>query len=226
MSKSLRHHHIMQLLRQLPAPVKARDLAKELSVTIRTIYRDIDSLRQAGAIIDGEAGFGYVLTEDPALPPMLFTQDETECLVLGLREVRAVGDPVLVHAAETALLKLKAALPDRMRAELDHAVLHAHRFGARPEISIDVADLRRAIRQEREIHITYQDAQGVLSQRRILPLSVLYIDNVLLLPSYCKLRSAYRAFRLDRIQGFTKTGIGFRPRRVAMLREFHALHRS
>ena len=90
----------MQVLRTMPAPIKASDLADQMEVSLRTVYRDIDSLRAAGAMIDGEAGYGYTLVDDPALPPMMFTVDEIEALVLGLKEVQASADPVLANAAD------------------------------------------------------------------------------------------------------------------------------
>lgn len=77
----------MQTLRRLSPPVTAQSLASEMNVSLRTIYRDIDSLRGLGAVIDGEAGFGFTLVEDTALPPLGFEDDELEALVLGLRDV-------------------------------------------------------------------------------------------------------------------------------------------
>ena len=74
MAKSDRLLQLMQCLRTLPPPVKAQALSLELGVSLRTIYRDIDALRRSGALIDGEAGYGYTLQEDPALPPMLFSR--------------------------------------------------------------------------------------------------------------------------------------------------------
>ena len=85
-------------------------------------------------MIEGEAGFGYSLVEDPALPPMMFSRDEMEALVLGLREVAEVGDPVLADAARNALSKLRASLPDRMAAQFKNAVLHAKRWHPRSKI--------------------------------------------------------------------------------------------
>ena len=97
----------------MPAPVRAVQLADELNVSLRTVYRDIDALRGLGAVIDGEAGFGYTLIEDAALPPLGFENDELEALVLGLRDVAVIGDPALARAAQSALAKLTARVPPR-----------------------------------------------------------------------------------------------------------------
>lgn len=220
MAKSDRLLQLMQCLRTFPAPVKAQALSRELGVSLRTIYRDIDSLRRSGALIDGEAGYGYTLQEDPALPPMMFSRDEMEALVLGLREVVQVADPVLARAAENALSKLKASLPERMRAEFEHAVLYAKRFYCRPEISIDIEVLRHATRNEQVIEIDYADAEENRTLRYIQPLAIVFFDRSLVVMAWCELRADYRSFRIDRIIDLTVTDRSFRPRRVPMLREY------
>lgn len=220
MAKSDRLLQLMQCLRTLTPPVKAQALGDELGVSLRTIYRDIDSLRRSGALIDGEAGYGYTLQEDPALPPMMFSRDEMEALVLGLREVVQVADPVLAKAAENALSKLKASLPERMRAEFEHAVLYAKRFHCRPEISIDIEALRHATRNEQVIEIDYSDVEENRTRRTIQPLAIVFFDRSLVVLAWCELRTAYRSFRIDRIVEMTATERSFRPRRVPMLREY------
>lgn len=95
MARTERLFQLMMALRRLPAPVTAGDLARETGVSQRTLYRDIDTLRGLGAVIDGEAGFGYTLIEDAHMPPLNFADDEIEALVLGLREVAGIGDPAL-----------------------------------------------------------------------------------------------------------------------------------
>ena len=102
MARADRLFRLLSALRMLPQPVTAARLAVETGVSVRTLYRDNDALRAGGALIDGAAGVGYVLTEDPALPPQMFTRLEVEALVLGLAEVRLAGDPALAKAAEAA----------------------------------------------------------------------------------------------------------------------------
>jgi len=213
---------LMQLFRSLPAPVRAQSLADETGVSLRSVYRDIDALRGMGAVIDGAAGYGYTLIDDPALPPMSFSHDEIEALVLGLREVQAVADPVLSKAAQNALGKLRASLPTSQRHQLEHASLHARRFHQRPEISIDIARLRASIRAEMGVHIRYTDQHGASSERDIYPLGIVFLESTLVLASWCCLRQSFRTFRLDRIIEFTETGQSFRPKRVPLLREIFA----
>ncbi|MEM7439853.1 MAG: YafY family protein [Pseudomonadota bacterium] len=237
MAKAERLLQLMQLLRLMPPPVQAAHLADELGVSQRTLYRDIDSLRKTGAIIDGAAGFGYTLVEDPALPPMMFNADEMEALVLGLREVVAIGDPVLASAAENVLAKVGGVLPDRMRQQMQNAVLTAARWHPRPEIKVDVAAMRRAARDEHAVHILYTDVKGAKTDRTIWPLSIVYMDQTLMMLAKCQLRQDFRAFRMDRIDQMKVLSDSFRPHRAALLRDaleqvesdasqYHARHKD
>lgn len=219
MSKATRLIQLLHELRLHTPPVTAQTLAEAMSVSERTIYRDIDALRSAGAIVDGEAGFGYTLTEDPALPPQMFSHDEIEALVLGLREVCEIADPALADAANSALAKLRATLPDRLKSRLEHAVLYAKRFSDRPEIRIDPALIRKAAWEEIALDLDYTDQSDRNTTRRVYPLSIIYFDQTLCLLAWCCLRQADRMFRLDRINAVEQTEESFRPRRVTMLRD-------
>lgn len=220
MSKSDRLLELMQLIRTLPAPVTAAELARELSTSQHTIYRYIENLRAAGAVIDGEAGFGFTVVEEPAMPPMMFNPDEIEALVLGLREVQQIGDPVLANAAKNVLSKVNASLPARIQLQLQNAVLHAKKFHRRHPILIDVAVLRKAMREEQVLEISYSDQNGAMSLREIRPLSIVFMDENLVLLAHCELRDGYSVFRIDRIQSLCLIKRSFKPHRVAMLRVF------
>lgn len=226
MTRTHRLFQLMQTLRRLPAPVTAAMLVAETGVSLRTVYRDIDALRGLGAVIDGEAGFGYTLIEDATLPPLAFTDDELEALVLGLREVTVIGDPALATAAQAALAKLKARLPARQTHRLQHAVLDARRFTRPPAPAIDVKALRAATWEEATVTFRYQDAKGAITRREVDPLSIVFMQDAHMLMAWCHLRQDFRAFRLDRMQELVLTGAHFRPRRVPMLRDFLARLRA
>ncbi|WP_074737642.1 helix-turn-helix transcriptional regulator [Ruegeria halocynthiae] len=219
MSRTARLFQLMQALRSGPSPRTSVQLAQDLGVSPRTVHRDIDALRGLGAVIDGEAGFGFTLIEDATLPPLGFTNDELEALVLGLREVQLIGDPALSDAASEALRKLQGRLPQRQSHRLSHAVLTATRFN-RPAIpTIDVADLRQAAWDERVVEFAYTDAKGADTRRRVNPLSIVYMDRASVLLSWCHLRQDFRVFRLDRMQAMDVSEESFRPKRVPLLRE-------
>ena len=219
MSRIARLFQTMQALRRLPAPATAETLARDLNVSRRTIYRDIDTLRGLGAVIDGEAGFGYTLIEDNALPPLGFKDDELEALVLGLREVEQIGDPDLAKAAGAALAKLQARLPHRQSHRLSHAVLTARRFDRPEPPTIDVKALRDATWDEVIIAFDYRDGKGAETHRRVKPLGLSYMDRSTMMLGWCLLRQDFRVFRLDRMRSMTRTDESFRPNRVPLLRE-------
>lgn len=220
MPRADRLFRLLTALRSLPQPVTAARLAQETEVSLRTLYRDIAALRAGGALIDGEAGLGYTLTEDPALPPQMFTQLEVEALVLGLAEVRLAGDPALAKAAQAALAKITATLPERVQRQAIHAVQQTYRFEKRPPVPAHLARIRQACWDERALDITYTARDGSASRRRIWPLSVVFLDRTLMLLAFCTLRQDFRRFHLTAISDVADTPDSFRPRRVSLLRDF------
>ena len=223
MARSDRLFRLLQALRTLPSPVTAARLAEETGVSLRSLYRDIDSLRAAGALIDGERGFGYRLTEDIVLPPQTFTRLEIEALVLGLAEVQHMGEPALAAAAGAVLSKVTATLPDRLQRQALHAASQVYRFERRDPPIVDVGLLREACWQERAVVINYVDAEQQRTERQVLPLAIVYLERMLVLLAWCCLRRDFRKFRVDRIGVIQMTEESFRPRRVQMLRDFVAL---
>lgn len=220
MSRTARLFQLMQALRSLPSPVTAERLADETNVSIRTMYRDIESLRGLGAVIDGEAGFGYTLIEDATLPPLGFDDEELEALVLGLREVMQVGDPSLAKGAESALAKLGARLPEGQSRRLKHAVLTAKSYNPPPAPNVDAGTLRRAAWDERRIRFDYSDVMGAKTSREVYPLSIVFMQSSHCLVGWCHLRNDFRVFRLDRMGELEVLDECFRPRRVSLLRQY------
>ena len=127
MARPDRLFRLLQAMRVMPAPITAARLAEEMEVSLRSLYRDIDSLRAAGARIEGERGYGYRLVEDYALPPQTFERTEIEAIALGLAEVRHMGDPALAKAAASVLAKVAASLPDGREQQLLHAISQVYR---------------------------------------------------------------------------------------------------
>lgn len=222
MSRSDRLLRLLTALRRLPQPVTAARLAEETGVSPRTLYRDIEALRAGGVLIDGAAGYGYTLTEDPALPPQMFTRLEVEALVLGLAEVRMAGDAALAQAAEAALAKITATLPERVQRQAVHAVSQTYRFERRPPAPAHLGLIREACWEEEALTITYADREGAETRRVIWPLSVVFLDRTLMLLAWCCLRQGFRRFHLHQMSDVARAGESFRPRRVPLLRQFLA----
>jgi len=222
MSRSERLFALLAALRRLPSPATAAQLAAHTGVSVRSIYRDIDSLRAGGARIDGERGYGYTLVEDGALPPQTFSRIELEALILGLSEVRHMGDPALSGAAQAVLDKVSATLPSLSQQHLLHAVSQVHHFGQRYSALPDMDLIRACCWREEALAIDYVDRNGAASRRTIWPLAIVYLDRMLVVLARCCLRDDFRMFRAERIASAARTGDTFRPRRAALLREYRA----
>ena len=206
----------------MSAPITAARLAAETGVSLRSLYRDIDSLRAAGARIEGERGYGYRLIEDYSLPPQTFDRTEIEALALGLAEVKQMGDPALARAAISVLAKVAASLPDDGEQHLFHAISHVYRPDARCTPPLDMDTIRRACWQEEALTVRYADQRNAVTERTILPLAIVYSGRTLTVLAWCCLREAFRMFRTDRIVELKTSGSSFRPRRAVLLRTYLA----
>jgi predicted DNA-binding transcriptional regulator YafY len=210
---------LVQVLRRYRKPVRGAVLAAETGVSLRTLYRDIASLQAQGAPIEGEAGVGYVLRPGFLLPPMMFSQDEIEALVLGSRWVANVPDVRLAAAAADALAKITAVLPPDLRDEVDASTLLV--AGARrTQDKTDLSLIRQAIRAEYRLELTYEDSKGAPSERVIWPFAVGFFDSIRIVVGWCELREAFRHFRTDRILSLRVTESRYPRRRLALLKEW------
>jgi predicted DNA-binding transcriptional regulator YafY len=190
---------LIQALRRHRRPVTAQQLAGELSVSVRTIYRDIETLVAQGASIAGEAGVGFVMRPGFLLPPLMFREEEIEALVLGSRWVAQQPDPALSRSAADAVAKIMAVLPDRLRQRVENAGLFAVPRAAAARDRIDASLLRAAIREERKLRIGYLSDEGKETVRTIWPIAIAFFERVRVVVAWCELRRAFRHFRTDRI---------------------------
>ena len=227
MARTDRLMRLMDTLRRLPAPVTAARLAAETGVSPRQLYRDIATLRAGGALIDGAAGVGYALTEDPALPPQSFSRLEIEALLLAISSLRSIGDAALTRAGEEAMARLIATLPDTQGRHAIHATMRLFRPVAElPSPQIDLALLRQALWDEVSLVIDYLDLRDAETTREIWPLALSYNDRHVMLLAHCRLRGDFRFFHVARIRAMRPGGASFRPRRAGLLRDYIALLRS
>ncbi len=176
----------------------ARALADRLEVSERTIYRDIADLALSGVPVVGEAGVGYTLL-DYELPPLMFDRSEVEAVVLGLRIVETWGDSELGRSAATALAKVEAALPGTRREMVRETRLFAPTSFRQPPIGVDLAVVRRALREELKLRLDYRDADDRPTLRTVRPLGLAFFGTVWVLSAWCELRDDFRNFRPDRI---------------------------
>ncbi len=220
MNRADRFLRLIQALRRHRRPVTADALARELEVSTRTVYRDIAALIASRAPIRGEAGVGYVLEKGYDLPPLMFTPDEVEAVLVGMRWLRGRADATLSRAADDVLAKIGDVLPGPLRPLLFEGALFAPSLGASPALDgVDVAPLRGAIRTGLKATIVYGDEKGVVSERVIWPFGLAFFDAARVVLAWCEMRQAFRHFRTDRIHSMS-IGEKYPRRRADLLRDW------
>lgn len=224
MSRSTRLLTLMQVLRRHRTPIPGRALAKELGISLRTLYRDIATLQAEGADISGEAGMGYLLHPGFTLPPMMLTSDELEAFLLGMSWVADRADAGLQSAARDVLAKIAAVLPEHLRQQATNSTMLV---GPGSWASSDdrlYADLRQGMRHEHKICFAYQDQHGQASERIVWPCAIALFDHVRILIAWCELRQEFRHFRVDRLARLRLLEERYPRRRQDLLREWQANH--
>ena len=218
MSRSERLFDLLQILRRHRQPVSGESLARELGISIRTLYRDIATLQGQGADITGEPGIGYILKPGFMLPPLMFSEDELEALVLGSRWVSKRAGGPLGKAAENALAKIASVLPKDLRDQLDTTNLLVG--GGEPivEGEANLSVIRLAIRRERKLEISYRDESGRDTDRIIWAFGLGFFDRVRVVLAWCELRNDFRHFRADRIITFTERPERYPRRKAALMK--------
>lgn len=220
MTRTARLLDLLQALRARRRPATAAALAAELGVSTRTVYRDIATLAASGAPVSGEAGVGYVLAPGLFLPPLMFDAEETEALLLGLATVRQRGDATLRQAARQALGKIAAVLPPEARAAIEAPVARPGAVWWEIAEGGDLDTLRRAIRGERKLRITYTDAAGATTERVVWPFAIDFLHAARILDAWCETRADFRHFRVDRIAAAEVLAERTPKRRAALLAEW------
>jgi predicted DNA-binding transcriptional regulator YafY len=198
MRRADRLFQIILLLR--PGRVRtARDLAGQLNISERTLYRDIADLTASGVPIEGEAGVGYRLAPGYHVPPLMFDIEEIQALLFGAEVVRSHGDRNLAAAADRLVAKIDAVIPERLRRTLENSPILVPPQQGLENYSADLVSLREAVNHRNCVELCYHDVQGNESLRTVRPLVLLYWGNTWTLGAWCELRSDFRSFRVDRI---------------------------
>lgn len=199
MRRADRLFQIIQILRRSTRPVTAAMLAKELEVSRRTVYRDMGDLIGQRVPIEGEAGLGYLLTDDYDMPPLMLTPDELEAVVLGAQWVASHGDETLARAAADVVSKIATAVPAALRSYIVSPSVGVKATNGGPKDAVDAASLRAAIRNGRKLRLRYRSESGAETERTVHPVILGYAETSRLLIAWCELRESFRHFRTERI---------------------------
>jgi predicted DNA-binding transcriptional regulator YafY len=221
MRRADRLFQIVQILRS-GRLLTAAGLAERLEVSERTIYRDIADLQSTGVPIDGEAGVGYLMRDGYDLPPLMFTREEVTALIIGARIVSAWGGARMALAAQDALDKIEAVLPDEQRNRAKEVQVYAfdHQMPGIEKENLD--RMNTAISARIVLKLRYQDVSGQMTRRNIEPLGLFYWGKVWTLVAWCRLRRDFRMFRIDRIVSLAETADVFAREPGRTLQDFLA----
>ncbi|MCT4608274.1 MAG: YafY family transcriptional regulator [Pelagimonas sp.] len=186
----------------------ARDLADQLDVSVRTIYRDMDTLEASGVPIEGERGVGYLLREPVFLPPVALSLTELEALHLGVAMVQKIADPELRRAAK--ILAGKIDKVSRAEARIPQKWGFGVYVFAQEKLGLRFMPLvRQSIRERLKLTISYTSLQGERSDRVVRPLNIDFWGQVWTLTCWCEKRNDFRTFRMDHIMHCHATGDRF-----------------
>ncbi|WP_406645096.1 YafY family protein [Aliisedimentitalea scapharcae] len=199
MRRTDRLFDIIQILRDGQLH-RAKDIAARLEVSVRTIYRDMDTLVASGVPVEGERGVGYMVREQITLPPLNLTPEELEALNLGMAIVAEAADPDLKSAALSLSDKIDAVLPTQTIAEADAWKFAVYPFADAARGFAHMATLRAAIKSRQKLRLNYRRIDGTLTSRTIRPLHMEYWGRVWTLTAWCESRNDFRVFRVDLIE--------------------------
>jgi predicted DNA-binding transcriptional regulator YafY len=219
MRRADRLFQIVQHLRARRLTTASR-LAELLAVSERTIYRDIRDLSLSGIPVQGEAGVGYCLDRSFELTALMFTPDEVEAVVVGLRMAQAFAGDRIRHASVTALDKVILALPKHRRAEVERSQIYVPAVHANSLTDPLRETLNSAIHDRAVLRLSYKDDSGQSSEREVQPLALNFWGAVWTLAAWCRLRNGFRNFRIDRIAGCIPSGENFPDEPGKMLSDF------
>lgn len=221
MRRADRLFQIIQILRRRKV-ITARDLAERLEVSQRTIYRDMQDLSLSGVPVEGEVGTGYYLRYSLDIPPLMFTEDEIEALVVGARLVKAWAGQTLAMSAQSVIDKVVTVIPKELQHNIEQSKLFTQRSAGRTDIDLTLDFCRIAIDERHFLNIKYKDDGKKLSERKIKPLALVFRGNVWTLTAWCELRNNFRSFRLDRIKTIEKLDEQFETLTHQSLDEYYA----
>ena len=202
--------------------VTATTLAAKFNVSVRTIYRDIKALEKSGVPILVEDGKGYTLMEGYKIPPVMFTENEANALILAEQLVLKNKDASFIKDYIEAIEKIKAVLgysiKDKANLLADRTRFNQNIDGERN--SNNLSDLQFALTNFRVIKIDYSNEANKTSNRLIEPFALLSTQENWLLIAWCRMRKQFRYFRLDRIKKMETLSENFTPHKLTLQEYF------
>jgi predicted DNA-binding transcriptional regulator YafY len=208
--------------------VKAEEISRRFEISLRTVYRDVKSLMEAGVPIGSEAGKGYFIVDGFHLPPVMFTQDEASAMLLAGKLVDKMADKSVRMAFDSSLYKIKSVLNEAERDHLENLDQHVQvflrsRYEHRDQEEFPdhfLTEIQRAIAKQEVLKLSYSNAENEPSEREVEPVGIYYYSLSWHLIGWCRMRNEYRNFRADRIRSLVNTGQKFEPRSKLTLEEY------
>lgn len=204
--------------------VKAEEISDRFEISLRTVYRDVKALMEAGVPIGSEAGKGYFIVDGYHLPPVMFNQEEASALLTAGKLVEKMTDDSIRNAYESALLKIKSVLNASEKDHLENlqsSIAVFRKVDARPDIpNQHMAEIQRAISKRNVLSIGYFSSKQEHTTRFVEPIGIVYYSGKWHLIAWCRLRNSYRDFRTDMIRKLTITDETFDRRSHLTLQEY------
>lgn len=198
MNKAERLFQLVTLLRSRRTAMTAEAIARMMGISVRTVYRDVQALSLSGIPIEGEPGVGYLIRPGHHLPPLMFTPEELQALIVGSRMVQSFTDRELARAAQQAEQKIRSVLTDELKQHAEQQPYRIPVFEADDELRETHGKLRRACERHQKVAAGYRDENGRETERIIWPLGMIGWSSCWTLLAWCELRRDYRNFRFDR----------------------------
>jgi predicted DNA-binding transcriptional regulator YafY len=206
--------------------VKAEEIADRFEISLRTVYRDVKALMEAGVPIGSEAGKGYFIVDGFHLPPVMFTQDEASSMLMASKLVEKMTDKSVQKTFQSALMKIKSVLRDSEKDHLENLQSYIQVFNSpanKPTEFPDhfITDIQKAAVEKKVLRLDYlSQSQGEFTQREVEPIGLFYYSFAWHLIAWCRLRNGYRDFRTDRIRSLSVSGDTFDARNLFTLQEY------
>jgi predicted DNA-binding transcriptional regulator YafY len=205
--------------------VKAEEIADRFEMSLRTVYRDVKALMEAGVPIGSEAGKGYFIVDGYHLPPVMFSQKEASAMLTAWKLVEKLTDDSIRKAYESALWKIKSVLNDSEKDHLENlqSSIQVLRFPDQsPEFPNEfMADVQKAISYREVLVMEYESTKTQeRTKREIEPIGIVHYSGHWHVIAWCRLRNGYRDFRIDMIQSMKTTGQNFDKRNLLTLQEY------